>query len=201
MHYHACTCRKGTQTMCSKHAHAKEIKSHEDHCIILWINIPTQGVLSAAKSDYMITSVSNLLSTYRKNAVAIFVHCNRAGDPARTLIFAFRILKPLSTRYQPGKLSYIVCPCLPPSAKFSLDPSVFLKTFGESIEQGGVESSLRRSRRMSWEMTWTTWMWKRRGMGNLMEWMMKTCWKMTPRMIIQRSPKFVRCATAWSPFT
>lgn len=144
--------------MCSKHAHAKEVKSHEDHCIILWVNFPTQGVLSAAKSDYMITSVSNLLSTYRKNAVAIFVHCNRAGDPARTLIFAFGILKPLSTRYRPGKLSYIVYPsCISLFAPFS-QRHVFLKTFGESIEQGGVASSLRRSRRMSWEMTWTTWM-------------------------------------------
>lgn len=64
----------------------KEVRAHDDHSIILWANVPTQGVMPAAKLDYMITSVSNLLTAYKRNGVAIILHCNRGGDPARTQI-------------------------------------------------------------------------------------------------------------------
>ena len=63
---------------------AKEVKSFDDHCLVLWSNIPTQGVMSADKMDYMVTSISNLLTSYKRNSTALLVHCNRAGDPART---------------------------------------------------------------------------------------------------------------------
>ena len=48
------------------------------------MNLPTAGVLSAAKNDFILTAVTNILAAYRKNAIAVFVHCNRAGDQART---------------------------------------------------------------------------------------------------------------------
>ena len=38
----------------------------------------------AAKNDFILTAVTNLLSFYKRNAVAIFVDSNRAGDAGRT---------------------------------------------------------------------------------------------------------------------
>lgn len=64
----------------------KDTRSYNDHSIILWLNIPTAGVLSAAKNDWMITTVSNILAQYRRNGLAVIVHCNRAGEGGRTLM-------------------------------------------------------------------------------------------------------------------
>ena len=61
------------------------MRSFEDHTLVLWVNLPTCGVTPAAKQDFFITSISNLLSSYKRNSVAIIVHSNRAGDAARTL--------------------------------------------------------------------------------------------------------------------
>ena len=63
----------------------KDTRSYNDHCVFLWANIPTAGVLSAAKHDWVITAVSNVLAQYKRNGVAIIVRCNRAGEGGRTL--------------------------------------------------------------------------------------------------------------------
>ena len=63
------------------------VRSHEDAALILWLNLPTGGVVSAAKQDFFLTTVTTLLAAYKRNAVAIWVHCNRAGDPSRTVTF------------------------------------------------------------------------------------------------------------------
>ena len=63
---------------------AKAVRSFEDHSVVLWCNLPTAGVLGAAKQDFILTAVTNMLTTYKRNGVAIFVDANRAGDPART---------------------------------------------------------------------------------------------------------------------
>ncbi|CAL1150425.1 unnamed protein product [Cladocopium goreaui] len=57
-----------------------EVRSPDDHCIFLLINLPTAGVVPAAKSDFFLTAVTNILASYSKNSIAIFVHGNRAGD-------------------------------------------------------------------------------------------------------------------------
>ena len=45
-----------------------------------WVNLPTAGVLGAAKHDFVLTSVTNLLAAYKRNSVAVFVHGNKAGE-------------------------------------------------------------------------------------------------------------------------
>ena len=70
---------------------AKEVRSPDDHCIFLFINLPTAGVVPAAKSDFFLTAVTNILAAYSKNSIAIFVHGNRAGDAAGRILTLFLI--------------------------------------------------------------------------------------------------------------
>ena len=58
-----------------------EVKESSDHGVVLWCNLPTCGVLSAAKHDFVITSIANLLSQFRRNSCAVLLHPNRAGQP------------------------------------------------------------------------------------------------------------------------
>ena len=55
-------------------------RSYDDHGVIVWTNLPTAGILGASKYDFMVTAIANLLTTYRKNSMAIIVHVNRASQ-------------------------------------------------------------------------------------------------------------------------
>lgn len=57
-----------------------EARSFEDHGVVLWLNMPTAGIVGASKYDFMVTALSNLLTQYKKNSIAILVHPNRAGQ-------------------------------------------------------------------------------------------------------------------------
>lgn len=48
--------------------------------VVVWLNTPTAGIIAAAKWDFFLTFLSNLLNHYRKNSVAIVVHPNRAAQ-------------------------------------------------------------------------------------------------------------------------
>ena len=61
-------------------ADTPECRVFDDHGVVLWLNLPSGGILSAHKYDFLITTVSNVLATYRKNSVAILVHPNRASE-------------------------------------------------------------------------------------------------------------------------
>ncbi|CAK9042286.1 Uncharacterized protein SCF082_LOCUS24342 [Durusdinium trenchii] len=45
----------------------EEVRSVEDHCMVAWANLTTVGVMPAAKWDFILTSVTNLLVTYKRN--------------------------------------------------------------------------------------------------------------------------------------
>lgn len=57
-----------------------EARSFDDHGLVLWGNLPTAGILGASKYDYLLTSISNLLSLYKKNSICVLVHPNRAAQ-------------------------------------------------------------------------------------------------------------------------
>ena len=42
------------------------MRAHDDHLIFLLCNLPTAGVIPAAKLDFVLTSVTNLLTMYKK---------------------------------------------------------------------------------------------------------------------------------------
>ena len=60
--------------------------SPDDHCVVLFFNLPAVGVVSVAKWDYIVTIVANMLNRYRKNSLAIIVHANRAAQKTRTVV-------------------------------------------------------------------------------------------------------------------
>ena len=57
-----------------------ECKCQDDHGLVLWCNLPGSGVLSVHRYQWIITAVSNLLASYRRNGrngICILVHPNR----------------------------------------------------------------------------------------------------------------------------
>lgn len=65
-------------------SHSPKDKAMDGHSLVIWCNLTTVGVMPAAKFDFFITAVSNLLATHKRNAIALIVHCNRASDTGRT---------------------------------------------------------------------------------------------------------------------
>ena len=61
-------------------AEMPEVRSAEDHGLVIWVNLPSAGILSVPKYEYTITALANLLAIYRRNGVAIIVHANRASQ-------------------------------------------------------------------------------------------------------------------------
>ena len=61
-----------------------EVQSALDHGVILWVNLPSVGILSAHRLDWVLTYLSNTLNKYKKNGMAIVIHANRAGQVGGT---------------------------------------------------------------------------------------------------------------------
>ena len=59
-----------------------EVRSTDDHGVVLWWNMPACAVLSSSKYDFGITSISNLLAQYPRNGLALVIHPNRASHAA-----------------------------------------------------------------------------------------------------------------------
>eukprot|EP00434_Breviolum_minutum_P009292 symbB.v1.2.008188.t2/scaffold450.1/size202773/7 len=56
-----------------------ECRTSEDHCIVVWANLPCLGVLGVHKYEWIVTAVTNLLASYRRNGIAILIHTNRGS--------------------------------------------------------------------------------------------------------------------------
>lgn len=57
-----------------------EVRGTDDHAVVIWLCLPTAGIVSANKWDFFITLVSNFLARYNRNGLALIVHANRAGQ-------------------------------------------------------------------------------------------------------------------------
>lgn len=69
------------------HTHTqKEVRATDDHVLLIWANLTTVGVMPAAKREFFLTAVSNLLAGYKRNSLALFIHGNRASDTGRTMV-------------------------------------------------------------------------------------------------------------------
>ncbi|CAK9011210.1 Uncharacterized protein SCF082_LOCUS11004 [Durusdinium trenchii] len=54
--------------------------SPEDHAVILWLNCPALGVISAGRMSFILNYISNVLSDFPLNSICFVVHPNRAGN-------------------------------------------------------------------------------------------------------------------------
>lgn len=57
-----------------------EVRETDDHAVLLWLNLPSAGIISAQKWEVFVTLVANMLSLYRRNGIALIIHSNRAGQ-------------------------------------------------------------------------------------------------------------------------
>lgn len=59
-----------------------DVRDNDDHCVIIWCNLPTQGILTTHKREWVITFLANALNKYKKNGIAVLIHGNRAAQAA-----------------------------------------------------------------------------------------------------------------------
>ena len=57
-----------------------EVGDSSDHLVVLWANLPTCGIISAAKLDFVISFLTNQLEKHKRNGVALIIHPNRAAQ-------------------------------------------------------------------------------------------------------------------------
>ena len=57
--------------------------SPEDHGIILFLNCPAIGVISAARHSFILNYISNVLADFPLNSICFVVHPNRAQQEGR----------------------------------------------------------------------------------------------------------------------
>ena len=67
-----------------------EVRNYQDVGVITWLNLPTAGIVSAAKQDFFLTMLTNTCQMFSKNGAAFIVHGNRAAQAAhaRTVALA-----------------------------------------------------------------------------------------------------------------
>lgn len=61
-----------------------EVRSRDDHGVVLWANLTSSGLLGVSRYEYLITSVTTLLAKYRKTGICLLIHPNRASQMDRT---------------------------------------------------------------------------------------------------------------------
>lgn len=52
----------------------------DDHMVVVLLNCPTIGIISAEVNSYIVNYISNILADYPSNSVCLLVHPNRAGQ-------------------------------------------------------------------------------------------------------------------------
>ena len=52
----------------------------DDHCVMLFLNCPAIGVLSAARTSFILNYVTNVIADHPLNSICFIVHPNRAGQ-------------------------------------------------------------------------------------------------------------------------
>lgn len=54
--------------------------STDDHCVVLVMNAPVIGIVPAGYKSFMLTYITNCLSDFPNNSLALLVFPNRAGQ-------------------------------------------------------------------------------------------------------------------------
>ena len=65
-----------------QHGFSKEVTngSTDDHSVVLVMNAPVMGIVPAAYKSFMLTYITNCLSDFPNNSLALLVFPNRAGQ-------------------------------------------------------------------------------------------------------------------------
>lgn len=56
------------------------VRTLSEEGIILWINLPTAGILSLMKKNFLISLVTGMLTATAGNSIAVLIHSTRAAD-------------------------------------------------------------------------------------------------------------------------
>lgn len=56
---------------------------HSEECHILFVCLPTMGVVSSLKLQYVLQLMTSFLAARPSNSIAVVIHANRATDPKK----------------------------------------------------------------------------------------------------------------------
>jgi len=57
-----------------------ECTSGDDFSVVIWLNLPSMGIIPSAKYEFFLTYLANMLTDYPKNGLALIVFPNRAAQ-------------------------------------------------------------------------------------------------------------------------
>lgn len=57
-----------------------DVRDHSDHLMVFWCNMITAGIVSATKSDFVVSFLANKLTEFKRNGVGVVIHSNRAAQ-------------------------------------------------------------------------------------------------------------------------
>ena len=60
------------------------MRSETEEGVVLWLNLPTAGIVTSLKRDYFLSVVTGLLASRPANSVCVVLHANRASDGKQT---------------------------------------------------------------------------------------------------------------------
>lgn len=52
----------------------------DDHCVVMILNCPTVGIMTAGKESFFLNFITNVISDLPLNSMCLLVHPNRAGQ-------------------------------------------------------------------------------------------------------------------------
>ena len=59
--------------------------SSDDFSVVLVVNTPSMGILSASRTSFLLSFVTNVVADWPNNCIVFLVHPNRAGQETRTV--------------------------------------------------------------------------------------------------------------------
>ena len=69
-----------------------ECRSFEDHAVVCWINLPSSGVVTVHRYDWVLTAVTNIMAQFRRNGLAVILHPNRGQVAERNRMVKYVIV-------------------------------------------------------------------------------------------------------------
>ncbi len=70
------------------------MRTDQEEATLLWVNLPTVGVVTSLKKDYILQLVTGLLTAKPANSICVVLQANRAAESKKRRGWGFQNLSP-----------------------------------------------------------------------------------------------------------
>lgn len=64
------------------------LRNEQEEGVLLWVNLPCVGVVSAMKKDYFLQLISGLMASRSSNSVCVVLRANRASESKKKILYS-----------------------------------------------------------------------------------------------------------------